>query len=194
MLDTHARHYVQPFIEKSARAFIRIEWTANGVTWAAFTVGIGASMAAWLGYAGCAVLALWISGFLDAVDGTMARLSAKTSPWGTLLDITFDRIVELAIIIAIGLRYPDALLLLLFLTASIVFSMTIFLTVGSLTENKGYKSFYYQAGLAERTEGFLLLSLMLLFPNVLLWTIGLFIVVEVFTGIQRLLEGRKLLK
>jgi archaetidylinositol phosphate synthase len=194
MLDTHGRRFVQPVIEQTARSFLRLGWTANGVTWAAFIIGLCAGVLVGYGYEVLAVFALWLSGFLDAVDGTMARLTGRTSPWGTLLDITFDRIVELAIIVAIGIRYPDTLLLLLLLTASIVFSMTVFLTVGALTEKQGYKSFYYQAGLAERTEGFLLLSLMVLFPNVLLWTTGLFLAIETFTGVQRLLEGRKLLK
>jgi len=194
MLDTHARHYVQPLIEKAAKTCIRIGWTATGVTWAAFVIGVGASVFAWFEHPIWAVLLLWLSGFLDAVDGSIARLTNKTSAWGTLLDITFDRVVELAIIISIGLLYPNVLFLLLVLTASIVFSMTIFLTVGSLTEKKGYKSFYYQAGLAERTEGFIFLSIMLLLPDYLVWTTIVFIMVEVFTGMQRLLEGRKLLK
>jgi archaetidylinositol phosphate synthase len=194
MLDTHGRRFVQPIIQQTAQTFLNFGWTATGVTWAAFIIGLGAGVLVWLGLPVLAVITLWISGFLDAVDGTMARIAKRTSPWGTLLDITFDRVVELTIIIALGLRYPEALFLLLVLTASIVFSMTIFLTVGALSEKQGYKSFYYQAGLAERTEGFLFLSVMVLFPAALLWSTGIFIIVEIFTGVQRLLEGRRLLK
>jgi phosphatidylglycerophosphate synthase len=194
MLDTHGRRFVQPIIQQTAQTFLHFGWTATGVTWAAFIIGLGAGVLVWLGLPVLAVITLWISGFLDAVDGTMARIAKRTSPWGTLLDITFDRVVELTIIIALGLRYPEALFLLLVLTASIVFSMTIFLTVGALSEKQGYKSFYYQAGLAERTEGFLFLSVMVLFPAALLWSTGIFIIVEIFTGVQRLLEGRRLLK
>lgn len=90
--------------------------------------------------------------------------------------------------------YPDARFLLLLLTASIVVSMTIFLTVGALTEKKGMKSFYYQAGLAERTEGFILFTLMILLPQWLLWLTALFFVVEIVTALQRMMEARKILK
>jgi hypothetical protein len=72
--------------------------------------------------------------------------------------------------------------------------MTIFLTVGALSEKESYKSFYYQPGLAERTEGFILFSLLVFFQSHLVfWTI-IFIGVEITTGIQRLLEARKILK
>jgi archaetidylinositol phosphate synthase len=56
------------------------------------------------------------------------------------------------------------------------------------------KSFYYQAGLAERTEGFILFSLMMLLPDYVLLITLLFFMVEVFTGLQRLNEARKLLR
>lgn len=194
MLDTHARHWVQPVIEKTARGCLKLGLSANQVTWAAFLIGSSAGLLVWLEQPWWAVAFLWVSGFLDAVDGSMARLEKRTSPWGTLLDITFDRIVELSVIVGIALRYPEARLALLVLTASIVFSMTVFLTVGALSEKQGVKSFYYQAGLAERTEGFLLLTLMVLVPGWLPWSVWGFAAVETFTGVQRMLEARKLLR
>lgn len=194
MLDTHARHWVQPIIGKTAGFFIRIGLTANQITWTAFAIGLSTGGFIYYDAPVWAVILLWISGYLDAVDGSMARISRKTSAWGTLLDITFDRLVELSVIIGLAAIYPEARFLLLLLTASIVFSMTVFLTVGALTEKKGMKSFYYQAGVAERTEGFILFSIMILFPEWLIWTTGVFLAVEVFTGFQRMLEARRILK
>ncbi|MCF8566617.1 CDP-alcohol phosphatidyltransferase family protein [Alicyclobacillus tolerans] len=194
MLDTHARKYVQPVIRRTAREFLKLGLSANQVTWIAFVLGIASGILVYLGLPVVAVAALWVSGFLDAVDGSMAREQNRMSPWGTVMDVTFDRIVELGIIIALAIRFPHAQLLLLLLTTGIVFSMTVFLTVGALSENKGMKSFYYQAGLAERTEGFILFSVMVLFPHWLLWSTGLFLFVEVFTGLQRMLEARQVLK
>ncbi|KPV45067.1 CDP-alcohol phosphatidyltransferase family protein [Alicyclobacillus ferrooxydans] len=194
MLDTHARKYVQPVIRRTAREFLKLGLSANQVTWIAFVLGIASAIVVYLGFPVVAVATLWVSGFLDAVDGSMAREQNRMSPWGTVMDVTFDRIVELGIIIALAIRFPRAQLLLLLLTAGIVFSMTVFLTVGALSEKKGMKSFYYQAGLAERTEGFILFSVMVLFPHWLLWSTGLFLFVEVFTGLQRMLEARRVLK
>lgn len=69
-----------------------------------------------------------------------------------------------------------------------------FLTVGALTEKKGIKSFYYQAGLAERTEGFILFTLMILLPQWLLWITDVFLAVELITALQRMTEARRILK
>ncbi len=193
MLDTHARHIVQPIIERTANLFTRKHLTANQVTWFAFLLGSSTGVLIIYHHSIWAVLVLWISGFLDAVDGTMARNQNTTSRWGTLLDITFDRIVELSVILGIAIVYPQTQFVLLILTASIVVSMTIFLTVGALSEQKGIKSFYYQAGVAERTEGFILLSLMVLIPNWLMGITIIFIIVELFTAMQRVVEAKKIL-
>lgn len=196
MLDTYGRSYAQPIIGRTARMFLRWGLTANHVTIIAFVIGVMASVLVFFDQPYLGIVFLWLSGFLDAVDGSMARLSKSSSAWGTVLDITFDRIVEVGIIIALALRNPEPikLLLLLLLACSIIVVMTIFLTVGAVSEKKSKKSFYYQPGLAERTEGFILFSLMVLFqPQLILWTV-VFLSVESFTGIQRLLEARKILR
>jgi archaetidylinositol phosphate synthase len=110
------------------------------------------------------------------------------------MDITFDRLVELGVILAIALKYPQYRLELLFLTAAIILSMTIFLTVGALSQNKGSKSFYYQAGVAERTEGFIFFTLMILIPNHLALISNIFAMLIVITALQRMIEARRILK
>lgn len=72
-----------------------------------------------------AFILLWISGYLDTVDGTMARQQRQSSAWGTVQDITFDRIVELSVIVGLATKFPEVQFMLLLLTASIVLSMTI---------------------------------------------------------------------
>ncbi|MEH6956406.1 CDP-alcohol phosphatidyltransferase family protein [Neobacillus drentensis] len=196
MLDTHGRAAVQPIISKTAHNLLKVGLNANHVTYIAFFIGIIASVLIYLGQPIVGVAVLWLSGFLDAVDGSMARQSKTSSSWGTVLDVTFDRVVEAGILVALALRHPEpnVLMLFLLLAISIIFTMTIFLTVGALSEKESYKSFYYQPGLAERTEGFILFSLLVLFQSHLVfWTI-IFIGVEITTGIQRLLEARKILK
>lgn len=193
MLDTHARKYVQPVIEKTADQLLKFGWTADGVTKGAFVIGISSGVFIYLGHPLLAVAVLWLSGFLDAVDGTMAR-KTKPSSWGTLLDISFDRLVEISVIIGLAFRYPDSMWALLLLSVSILFAMTVFLTVGALSDKDGMKSFYYQAGLAERTEGFILFTLMIVFSTYLTALTLIFLAVEIFTTFQRLAEARRLLK
>ncbi|AFQ43415.1 CDP-alcohol phosphatidyltransferase family protein [Desulfosporosinus meridiei] len=193
MLDTHARRYIQPIIDLTADFLDRLKITANQVTIAAFVMGIASGFAILLEQPILAVSLLWFSGFLDAVDGSIARKHNAASPWGTLMDITFDRLVELSVILGLAWCYPGVRFLLLLLTAGIIFSMTVFLTVGALVEKTGIKSFYYQAGLAERTEGFIFLSLMTLFPGRINIFTSLFILAVTFTALQRLREAKRIL-
>lgn len=196
MLDTHGRATVQPIISKAAYYLLKMGLKATHVTIIAFLIGILASVLVYLDHPIAGVSVLWFSGFLDAVDGSMARQSNTSSSWGTVLDVTFDRLVEAGVLVALALRHPepDILFLFLLLAISIIFTMTIFLTVGALSEKESYKSFYYQPGLAERTEGFILFSLLIIFQSQLVfWTI-VFIIVEVVTGLQRLLEARRILR
>ncbi|MCC0647672.1 CDP-alcohol phosphatidyltransferase family protein [Clostridioides sp. ZZV15-6598] len=193
MLDTHARKYVEPFISKGAKFFLKLKLTPNNVTIIALIVGISTSLFIYLDMRVLAIITLWISGYLDAVDGDMARSSNKTSLFGTLMDITFDRVVEISMILVFGLKMIDVRLNLMVLLSSILMSMTIFLTVGALTDKKGMKSFYYQAGVAERSEGFILFTLMILFQSYIGMIANLFSIVVLFTAVQRLLEAKKIL-
>lgn len=193
MLDTYARKYVEPHIGKVADFFIRRAVTPNQVSGLAFAVGLGSGLATGSGLKLTAVGLLWLSGLFDTVDGSMARRLRQTSPWGTLIDITFDRIVEISVILGLGYLYPLARFHLMLLLAAIIVSMTVFLTVGALSKNTGSKSFYYQAGLAERTEGFIMSSLMILFPGAIIPLTLIYAGAIIFTAGQRFLEARRIL-
>jgi len=194
MLDTHGRKYVEPIIESIANGFINRNISANQVTVLAFVLGISSGIWMLMGEPLIATAVLWISGLFDAVDGAIARKTGTSSSWGALMDITFDRIVELSVIISLAVLYPQARLVLIMLTGSIIISMTVFLTVGALSKNTKNKAFYYQAGLAERTEGFIMSSLMMIFSNhIIIITIVYFLAI-LFTAGQRLKEAYELLR
>lgn len=57
------------------------------------------------------------------------------------MDVTFDRIVEVSVILGVAFLHPDITWALLLLSVSIIISMTIFLTVGAVSEKQGMKSF-----------------------------------------------------
>ena len=194
MLDTHCRKYVQPIIKIGAKFFLKFGFTANGVTILAMLIGVSSGIFTYLGYSYLAILILWMSGYLDAVDGTIARETKSSSAFGTIMDITFDRIVEASIIIGVASRYRELSYSAMLLAISIIISMTIFLTTGSLTDKKSEKSFYYQAGLAERTEGFIMFSLIILLKSRAEIMIYIFTLIIVITIFQRFLEARKIVK
>lgn len=193
MLDTHGRKYVQPLIKVLANIFIKIGLSANQVTIIAFLLGLSVPLSIYLGYPLVGIIFLWVSGLLDAVDGTIARLKGSNL-FGGLMDITFDRIVEIGMILILAIKYPENNLLFLLLTSSIIISMTIFLTVGTLSSKVSEKSFYYQAGLAERTEGFIFFTGMILFPQQIKIILVIFILIIIITAGQRMIEAKKILK
>ncbi|ADO84521.1 CDP-alcohol phosphatidyltransferase family protein [Ilyobacter polytropus] len=192
MLDTHARKHVQPIIEKVADFFMRYNFTANQVTVMAFFMGISTGIFIYFKMPLMAIAVLWLSGLLDAVDGTIARENGST-PFGTVMDITFDRLVEISVILGLAFRFSNTRMTMLILTCSIIFSMTVFLTTGMMAEKKGSKSFYYQAGVAERTEGFIFFTMMMLFTKYINPIGVVFLSAVIFTASQRLLEARKIL-
>lgn len=194
MLDTHCRKYIQPLIGVGADIAMKLGLTANGVTIIAMLLGLLSGVLVALGFNIAAVLVLWFSGYLDAVDGTIARKTKSSSSFGTVMDITFDRMVEGAVILGVAYKYTEFSFISLVLAVSIIISMTIFLTTGPLAENKGEKTFYYQAGLAERTEGFLMLSLMILLKENAGVVINIFTGMVLFTAFQRFREAKKILK
>lgn len=193
MLDTHARKYVNPIIELGAEFLLKFKLTPNNVTILALLLGVSTSIFLYFDMQIIAVTLLWVSGYLDAVDGAMARRSNSSSSFGTLLDIVSDRIVEVSIVLVLGLKFVDVRYNLIVLTVCILMSMTIFLTVGALSEKKGVKSFYYQAGVAERSEGFIFFSLMILIPSYLGIITNIFSILIIITAIQRFLEAKRLL-
>ncbi len=192
MLDTHGRKYVQPIIKYFAAGFIKAGVSANQVTIMALVLGLSVPLSIYMGHSLVGVILLWISGLLDAVDGTIAR-SKGSNLFGALMDITFDRIVEIGIMLGLAIKYPENNFLFFLLASSIIISMTIFLTVGTLSTKISKKSFYYQAGLAERTEGFIFFSGMILFPQYLNIIITIFILIIMVTAGQRMAEARKIL-
>ena len=193
MLDTHARKYVNPIIELGAEFLLKLKLTPNNVTILALLLGVSTSIFLYFDMQIIAVTLLWVSGYLDAVDGAMARRSNSSSSFGTLLDIVSDRIVEVSIVLVLGLKFVDVRYNLIVLTVCILMSMTIFLTVGALSEKKGVKSFYYQAGVAERSEGLIFFSFMILIPSYLGIITNIFSVLIIITAIQRFLEAKRLL-
>lgn len=114
-------------------------------------MGIACGVTIAWGEMGAAILLLLTSGYLDMLDGTWARLTGKTSPFGCALDIVSDRIVEAAIVLGLYLAHPEVTpLISLFMLGSILICVTTFLVVGIFSENSTNKSFHYSVGLKSR--------------------------------------------
>ena len=192
MLDSNARKYIQPLLDGFARWCQGVGISANALTISGMLIGLLAAALTALGNFFAGFVILWLSGLIDATDGTLARLT-KPSPMGAILDITFDRIVEIAMIAALAYRFPSVRFELVILAGVIAIAMSLFLSIAAAVANRSLKSFHYAPGLGERTEAFICLSLMMLdHDRLVLWT-WVFIGMIVFTMLQRLRHAQAVL-
>jgi CDP-diacylglycerol--glycerol-3-phosphate 3-phosphatidyltransferase len=104
VLSQHVRPAVAKVLDPIGRALLRVGLTPDVVT-VAGTVGTSAA-ALWFYpsgrlLAGTLVIAVLV--LADSIDGTMARLSGRSSPWGAFLDSVLDRVADAAIFSGLAL-------------------------------------------------------------------------------------------
>jgi CDP-diacylglycerol--glycerol-3-phosphate 3-phosphatidyltransferase len=99
MLSAILRKPVSRVVDPVAVFLLRIGITPNGMT---FFGSLGTSaMALWLlpqGEYFWGTMGVIAFIFSDLLDGTMARISKKSSQWGAFFDSTIDRVVDVALI------------------------------------------------------------------------------------------------
>ncbi|ELY81575.1 CDP-alcohol phosphatidyltransferase family protein [Natrinema pallidum] len=110
------RPYVSRFLDPFVRGFDRVGMTPNGVSVVAFGMAILAAGAFALGgleepiwYAVAAVL-VFLNGWLDIVDGALAREQEVASAGGDLLDHVLDRYADIVVIAGLAAGIEDYLL------------------------------------------------------------------------------------
>lgn len=186
MLDTKARKFVQPTIDTLGHQLVKMKLTPNQVTVSGFITGLTAGILIGFGYVIPSLIVLWLSGLLDVLDGTVARLTGKSSKTGAYLDLVFDRVVEGSMILGFYFFLPQTRLMLLIFMVAAMFNFTTFLVAATVFMNTGVKSMHYDIGIVERTETFILFSLMMLIPALGNLFLGIFNILMIITGIIRL--------
>jgi len=185
---------VAGWLDALARAFVRGGVNPNALTYGALAFGL---IAAWLfywGHGGLALLALGVSGLGDAIDGRVARLGGGSTRWGGVLDLTFDRIVEAAVLLGIAAPHPTWHLPALVLACTWYVNLCVFLAVGAASERLGEKIIVYPPGLLERTEALLLALVVVGAPRFAPAAAYIYAALEMFTAAQRFRYGRRALR
>lgn len=118
------KNSISPLVSPLADALFRIGIRPNHVTALALFLGVIASFfIARSDFIVGAVL-LAFSGFLDLLDGALARNTGTVTGFGGVLDSVADRYVDAAVLIAFGIAGFDWLLVSLALLGSLMVSYT----------------------------------------------------------------------
>lgn len=144
---------------------------------AAFGVGVLSSILISLGQSVLHLILLWFSGLLDVLDGTVARLTGTSTKIGAYMDLILDRMVEAAIILGFYFLLPQYALAYLLFFIAVLFNFTTFIVAVAIFDNNSLKSMHYDVGIAERTETFIVFTLMVLLQNYV------YTILMVFNGI-----------
>lgn len=98
MLSRHAKSFATRLLNPVASGLLRLGVGPDAVTWAGTVVTVAASL--WFYprgefFVGSLVITCFV--VFDTLDGTMARLSGRSSRWGAFLDSTLDRVADAAL-------------------------------------------------------------------------------------------------
>jgi CDP-diacylglycerol--glycerol-3-phosphate 3-phosphatidyltransferase len=166
-------------------ALQRLGVTPNQITIVAFLVNAGAAALVVFHYYTWAASVFIVAGLLDLVDGALARRTGKSTPFGSFLDSTLDRISEGLIFAAIAYRLAldhrnvDVALVVLALLGSVTVSYT-----RARAESLGVEC---RVGLASRFERIVLICVGL-YEDVLPYVIYVMLALTIFTVIQRVVH------
>ncbi len=172
-----------------AKLLVKTHIQSNMLTLLAAILGIVAMFFIMCRVNSVAIVALLMSGYLDTLDGTLARLRETSSARGCVYDILSDRVVEIAVLSGLYMIDPSHRGVACFwLLGSFYLCITAFLTIGMFVQNTSNKGFHYSAGLIERAEVFVFFVAMILLPhwfNVLAWFLTALVLLTTYLHISR---------
>ncbi len=182
-LTDRVRPKVAGLLQPIGRSLIRLGFTANALTiMGTLAIAIASGLIA-TGSLLMAGVLLILSAPIDALDGTVARLSGVTNPFGAFLDSTSDRYAEGFIFVGLSIyglgRHDDWIVVLSIaaLWGSLLVSYTRARAEGLGRECK--------VGILTRLERFVVLCAMLIFNQVLIGLILLAVLTHI-TALQRI--------
>ncbi len=183
MLSELARKYTRFILEPVARFVSWTKISPNVISMIGFLLTVGVAFVIGVGYLRLGGVLIFAAAGFDALDGTLARLTERTSRFGAFLDSTLDRFSEAIIFLGlfIYLVNRDAQTELILIYATMVGSLMVSYA-RARAEGIGVM---LKDGLLTRFErvGLLVLGLIANQLVIVLWIMA---ILTNFTAIQRM--------
>ncbi|MFC2047156.1 CDP-alcohol phosphatidyltransferase family protein [Chloroflexota bacterium] len=156
-LDGIRKSLANYLTEPAVRLLAKTSITPSAITWFGFLLALGAVSLITTGHLFAAGFVVLIAGFLDILDGALARHTNQTTRFGAVLDSTLDRLSEAALLLAILLLYAREQLVAQALLAGIALLGSLMVSyIRARAEALDLKC---QVGLSTRTERVIVLVL-----------------------------------
>ncbi|PSO06268.1 hypothetical protein B9Q04_16910 [Candidatus Marsarchaeota G2 archaeon BE_D] len=177
------RPLVSQVFAVAARGFSRLRFTPNAVTLLGFAVTALGALLILLGRYPYAVILVALGGFMDGVDGALARQLNRVTKFGGALDSVLD-------------RYGDALIIVAsWYSLGVMPVLGFFALVGSLITSYSRARLEVTGlslsgvGILERPERMIILVLTLIFSAYANYFFIVLAVLSNFTVVQRVVYG-----
>jgi archaetidylinositol phosphate synthase len=193
------RKSLQPILEKIGFLFSSIGLSPNTLSLIGFIITIISSIIfginnlqldPTINFSAIGSLVLLAGGFFDVIDGSVAKITKRTSRKGSFLDSTLDKISETIIFLGIAIgEFANPILCLLAVSSSLLVSY-----IRSRAETFGID--LSGVGFGERAERIIILAVMglLSFPHSLEYGVIIVIGISIITIIQRIYKTLKILE
>ncbi|MGZ5509940.1 MAG: CDP-alcohol phosphatidyltransferase family protein [Nitrososphaeraceae archaeon] len=198
MLNNFRKH-LQPILDKTGVLFSSFGLSPNTLSLIGFIITIISSIIfginslqldPLINFSAIGSLLLLTGGFFDVIDGSVAKITKKTSRKGSFLDSTLDKISEAIIFLGIAIgELANPILCIIAVSSSLLVSYT-----RSRAETLGID--LSGVGFGERAERILILAIMGLLPFSHSLEYGVIIVIgiAIITVIQRMYKTLKMIE
>ena len=193
------RKSLQPILEKIGVLFSSTGLSPNTLSLIGFLITLISSIVFGINslqldpsinFSAIGSLVLLAGGFFDVIDGSVAKITKRTSRKGSFLDSTLDKISETIIFLGISIgEFANPILCLLAVSSSLLVSY-----IRSRAETFGID--LSGVGFGERAERIIILAVMglLPFPHSLEYGVIIVIGISMITIIQRIYKTLKILE
>lgn len=178
-----ARYLSQPIVRLLARTPV----TPNTITWFGLLLAVGAAVLIAFERPFGAGFVVLGGGFLDMIDGALARSTGRATSFGAVLDSTLDRLAEAAVLLGLLVMYAGDESVVGVIVVGVVWMTSLLVSyVRARAEGVGLEC---EVGVFTRPERVVVLALGLLLSQVdsaLLVALSVIALLSLVTVVQRL--------